>query len=138
RWPRPDWTSVMTTGLSDEFKRRAEQNIQAERVHVVAQLADVRRRLATLKATERELSARARDLIPVGTKSAVFGSETVTVTQPQRFSATLATQVLSPEVLASISRTVIDPALAERNLSPALYDACKENYGTPQVRLGRN
>lgn len=109
-----------------------------ELAQAVSALADVRRRIAGLKAAENVYAKRVRELLPVGTQGKEIAGERVTVTQAMKFSPELARKILSPVVLASIAVPVIDPKLAEQMLPGAVFEQCKVPNGQPRITFGKS
>ncbi len=112
---------------------------EEERREVAARLADIRARLTTMKAEEKRLAGRLRALVPVGSERVKMGDLFVTVTQPMKFSEDRARELLAPEVLAQITRTVeiVDQAMAESVLPGAAFLACKVPAGEPRITFGK-
>lgn len=112
-------------------------NLKAEDIQLIESLADVRRRIQTLIEYEKDLSSRVRAIVPVGTRKEQFGAETVTVSQPQRFSIEKAQKILSPEVLQELMTPQIDMTKVKDMLPPAVLDQCKVPHGSPTISFSR-
>lgn len=97
-----------------------------------SRLADVRTRMASLKATGDALAAEIRAILQ-GTEDVTVGSMRVTCKPSKRFSVTLAETLLSKAVLDSISETKVSDKLAKELLPPKTYEACRENHGEPRI-----
>jgi Asp-tRNA(Asn)/Glu-tRNA(Gln) amidotransferase B subunit len=106
----------------------------------VAQLADVRKRIAHLKAIDKELAAKVRSFVPAGTIREPHADMLVTVTQPMAFDPEMARKILSPKVLASITEKVttetISEKLAVEILPGKLFKACQTPKGEPRITFG--
>jgi hypothetical protein len=112
-------------------------NLTAEDIQLIESLADLRRRILTLIEYEKDLSSRVRAIIPAGTQKEQFGAETVTVTQPRRFSIEKAREILSPEVIRELMTPQIDMTKVKEMLPPAVLDQCKVPHGSPTISFSR-
>lgn len=99
-------------------------------------LRDVQLQLGVLKAEEVSLKHLIRDKVgdQLGTIEA-FGKPVLRVTYGRRFNAEHAEDVLAayPQLLALVTKTVVDSGLAKAVLPPALYLQCQKDNAEPTI-----
>lgn len=103
---------------------------------MVAQYHDLEAQREQIVERQDAIKATLRALLPIGSHEA--GGGVVVITAPaKRFDAKRAESVLPPEALAQVTRPVVDRALAQTVLPPALYAWCQvESPGAqPSVRI---
>lgn len=113
---------------------RAVTEAPAELLPLISRLAEIAETKATLEAEEKNIKDQLRDTLEVGSKVTVNGSPVLAIRSYRRFSADLAKENLSPELIALCTVPSIDGKQAQKVLPPALYDTCLKHY-QPQVVL---
>lgn len=99
----------------------------------LAKLVATLEQIRQLNADAEVYKAQLRDALQPGAYT-VGGQPALAITPTRRFDPDRAAAVLPPEQLAAVQRTVVDRALAEKILPPALYDLCRVESGKPAVK----
>ena len=103
-----------------------------------AKLRDVRARKRELEAEEKDLCAQLRTELGRGEFAAGDGPG-LTIYPTKRFDADLAARILPADLLAEVTRTVVDAKLlkvklAEKGLPEQLYEMCQSEGDNDTVR----
>jgi hypothetical protein len=101
---------------------------------LAARHLDLKAQIEDLKAEKTQIEALLRSVLDLGTH--VAGPVRILIGEPyRRFDAAYAARIIPAELLPKVSRLVVDAKLAERELSGALFLACKVPAAGAQRRV---
>lgn len=101
---------------------------------LIARLHFIAAESAALDAEAKAIKATLRRALGTGDHM-LNGQKALSIRPQRRFSAEQAQKVLTPELLALCTVTVIDSKRARDNLPRTVYEACQVESGEPVVRL---
>lgn len=107
--------------------------LDADRARIVAALADLNDKIATLNADAEALKAELRNL-PAG-DYLLDGRPALRIVTSRRFDADKALELVPEPLRPECYTTAVDPKKVREYLAPALVDACMVTSGKPRVTV---
>ena len=103
-----------------------------EMATLVDEYLDLKHRAAVLDERMKQIIAALRSL---GPGSHTVGAHRVSVSQPRRFSAERAAELLPADQYALVVERTVSAARAKQVLAPALYELLQVETGEPRVTI---
>lgn len=99
----------------------------------LAKLTATLEQIAQLTVDAETYKAQLRTKLAPGAYT-IGGRPALSITQTRKFNADRAAEMLPPDMLAAVSRPMVDTKLAKEMLPPALYQLCSVESGKPTVK----